>query len=372
MGKNILITHIHINTGGIETSLVNMLNMLDKKKYNIDLLLYYPNGELLNLIPKHINVIPVWNTHKKDNTKLKKLVLSRRLQDRLLKNLLLNKHTVKKFIPNKHYDIAIAYSGYFEFTDLIAGMANADKKYIWSHADFFTQCKLDKNFRKKFQKIYSRYYLFDKIICVSSNAANNLKNIAKKYADKIDFLWNFNLPRNIDKNEDFILKGDFKIVTISRLYKYKGIERLIEACRYINKPFKLYVLGDGPYKEQYKLLIKQYNLQDKIILLGNVLNVFNILKQADLYVSSSDAEGLSNVILESLMCNTPVISTPTAGAKEIEKYIVPKNAMTLCSDFNAKNLAEKIQNFKLNKDFTFNIQDVNNKILDKLENNFLN
>lgn len=372
MGKSILITHVHMDTGGIETSLINMLNMLDKDKYDIDLLLYYPQGNLLKLIPKHINVIPVWNVEKHENLKLKNIMLSRNFKDRFLKNILLNKHTVKKYIPNKHYDIAIAYSGYFEFTDLIAGMSNADKKYIWSHADFFTQCKLDKSFRKKFQKIYSRYYLFDKIICVSSNAANNLKHIAKRYKNKIDYLWNINLPRNLDKTENFKLEGELKIVTISRLYKYKGIERLIDACKYVARPFKLYILGDGPYKEKYLNLISKYNLQDKVILLGNVLNVFDILKQADIYVSSSDAEGLSNVIIESLIANTPVIATPTAGAKEIKKYIAPQNVITLCADFKPQSLADKIQNSKLNKDFTLNIQDVNDKILDKLENNFLN
>lgn len=370
MGKSILITHVHMNTGGIETSLINMLKMLDKDKYDIDLVLYYPQGDLLKLIPKHINVIPVWNMNK-ENLKLKTIMLSRNFKDRFIKNILLNKHTVKKYIPNKHYDIAIAYSGYFEFTDLIAGMSNADKKYIWSHADFFKQCQIDKSFRKKFQKIYSRYYLFDKIICVSSNAANNLKQIATPYKDKIDYLWNINLPRNIDKKEDLKLEGELKIVTISRLYKYKGIERLIEVCKYITKPFKLYILGEGPYKEKYLNLIKEYNLQDKIILLGNVLNVFDILKQADVYVSSSDAEGLSNVIIESLIAGVPVIATPTSGAKEIKKYIAPKNAMLLCADFKPQSLADKIQNLNINKDFTFNIQDVNNKILDKLENIFL-
>ena len=49
MKKNILISHVHMRTGGIETSLINLLSMLDKNKYDIDLILFYPDGELLKL-----------------------------------------------------------------------------------------------------------------------------------------------------------------------------------------------------------------------------------------------------------------------------------------------------------------------------------
>lgn len=368
MSKNILITHVHMNTGGIETSLINMLNSLDKKKYNVDLLLYYPTGELLKLLPKWINVISVWDIPNKNNNKLKQIMLSRKLKNRIFKNFLLNKFTVKNYIPNKHYDIAIAYSGYFEFTDIIAGFANADKKYIWCHADFYTQCILDKSFKKKFRKIQSRYNLFNKIICVSSYAMENLKRLDSKYSNKLDYLWNINLPRKTDAEENLILDGKYNIVSISRLYKYKGIERLINSAKLITKPFKLYILGDGPYMSMYRQMVKKNNLENKIIFTGNVSNVFDVLKQANLYVSSSDAEGLSNVIIESLIANIPVISTPTAGAKEIFTYIAPKGSLSLTKDFNYKSLAEAINNNNLTQNFNFNIDDINKKILDKLEN----
>lgn len=371
MAKNILITHVHMNTGGIETSLVNMLNSLPKEIYNIDLVLYYPVGDLLNLLPSWVNVIPVWNINNANDLKLKKIILSRSIKNRIVKNILLNKHTVKKYIPNKHYDVSIAYSGYFEFTDLIAGYANADKKYIWSHADFYTQCQIDKNFRKKFKKIKANYQLFTKVICVSSFAKDNLKKLLNNKID-VDFLWNLNMLREIKKEEDIKLDGTFNIVTISRLYKYKGIERLINAAKLINKPFKLYILGDGPYMKAYRQMVIKNNLEKNVIFTGNVSNVFNVLKQADLYVSASDAEGLSNVIIESLISKVPVISTPTSGAKEIFTYIAPKESVKLADDFNYKSLANAINTSNLTKSFTFNIENINKKILDKLENELLN
>ena len=58
--KNILITQIHMAVGGIETVLLNLLNSIDKEKYNIDLVLYYPRGEFIDKIPSWVNVMPVW------------------------------------------------------------------------------------------------------------------------------------------------------------------------------------------------------------------------------------------------------------------------------------------------------------------------
>ena len=102
--KNILISQIHMEVGGIETVLLNLLNSLDKEKYNIDLMLYYPKGDFLEKIPDWINVIPIWNETRHQNF-WKNIVLSRNFIKRILKNIFLSKFTVKHFIPKKEYDI---------------------------------------------------------------------------------------------------------------------------------------------------------------------------------------------------------------------------------------------------------------------------
>ena len=85
--KNILITQIHMAVGGIETVLLNLLNSLNKDKYNIDLVLYYPRGEFIDKIPSWINVVPVWN-NTKHKTFWKDIIMSRNIVKRVLKNLL--------------------------------------------------------------------------------------------------------------------------------------------------------------------------------------------------------------------------------------------------------------------------------------------
>lgn len=375
MKKNILICHVHMKTGGIETCLVNLLSSLDSNKYNIDLILFYPDGKLLELIPEWVNVIPIWNVNNKNNLLLKKIILSRNIIVRVIKRLICNPFTISFFVPKKKYDIALAYSGYSNFIDLVAGKSNSAKKFIWVHADFLTQFNIDPSFKKNFKNIYKKYKYFDKIIVVSKTAAENFKKLCPELKDKTTYLWNINKERFIkNSNDENIVfnNSTYNIIAIARLAKYKGIERLVDTAKLLkdaNFNFKIYVLGDGPNKVIIENKIKELDVEDSFILLGNVANVFPILKQADLYVSPSDCEGFSSVTLESLISSIPVVATPTAGAIDIYECIAPNNSMLLTKDFTSKSICETIitASKELSKDFKVDINNINNGILNEFE-----
>ena len=57
MKKRILITNGHMKVGGVEKSLVNLLNAIDYSKYCVDLILFEGTGEYFTDIPKEVNVI---------------------------------------------------------------------------------------------------------------------------------------------------------------------------------------------------------------------------------------------------------------------------------------------------------------------------
>lgn len=369
MKEKILITHVHMNSGGIESSLVNLLSSLDKNKYDIDLILYYPIGDFYELIPSWVNIIPVWN---KSNF-LKKITLSRNIIFRILKNIIYNKFTVNLFVPNKKYDCAIGYSGYFNFTDLIAAKSKSKKKLVWIHADFYTQYNIDNEFKKKFKTLYKKYKYFDKIVCVSEKASNNFKLLCPELSNKVCYQWNINKERFISEKSNITLDGKYNIITIARLYKYKGIERLVNTAKILkekNIECKIYILGDGPNKQSLSRQIKSLNLEDMCIMLGNIPNVFPILKQANLYVLPSDCEGFSSVTLESLIAGVPVVSTPTASSIDIFNNIAPANSMILTKDFTDNSIADSILSAisgKINKDFKFNISELNISILNSFE-----
>lgn len=376
MKKNILISHVHMQTGGIETSLVNLLNSLDKNKYNIDLMLFYPTGKLLDLIPDWVNVIPIWNTNKKNHKLLKNIILSRNIICRIIKNIICNPMTAKLFIPKKKYDVAIAYSGYSNFIDTVAGKSNATNKFIWVHADFLTQYNIDESFRKKFKQIYKKYKYFDKIVVVSKSAADNFKKLCPELSNKVTFQWNINKERVVESSTDANINFDkncYNIVAIARLAKYKGIERLVETANLLKQNgslnFRIYVLGDGPSRKSIQERIDELKLNDNFILLGNIDNVFPIIKQADLYVSPSDSEGFSSVTLEALISNLPVVATPTASSKDIFEFVAPKGSMLLTEDISENGICNAIlkASKELSKDFKFDIEELNLKILKDFE-----
>ena len=376
MKKNILISHVHMQTGGIETSLVNLLNSLDKNKYNIDLLLFYPTGKLIDLIPDWVNIVPIWNTNKRNHRLLKSIILSRNIICRIIKNIICNPMTAKLFIPKKKYDVAIAYSGYSNFIDTVAGKSNATNKFIWVHADFLTQYNIDENFRKKFKQIYKKYKYFNKIVVVSKSAAENFKKLCPELSRKVTFQWNINKERIIENSTDTKINLDknyYNIVAIARRAKYKGIERLVETANLLKQNgslnFKIYVLGDGPNKKPIQKRIDELNLNNNFALLGNIDNVFTIIKQADLYVSPSDSEGFSSVTLEALISNLPVVATPTSSSKDIFEFVAPQGSMLLTKDFSEEEICNTIlkASKELSKDFKFDIEELNLKILKDFE-----
>ena len=376
MKKNILISHVHMQTGGIETSLVNLLNSLDKNKYNIDLLLFYPTGKLIDLIPDWVNIVPIWNTNKRNHRLLKNIILSRNIICRIIKNIICNPMTAKLFIPKKKYDVAIAYSGYSNFIYTVAGKSNATNKFIWVHADFLTQYNIDENFRKKFKQIYKKYKYFNKIVVVSKSAAENFKKLCPELSRKVTFQWNINKERIIENSTDTKINLDknyYNIVAIARLAKYKGIERLVETANLLKQNgslnFKIYVLGDGPNKKPIQKRIDELNLNNNFALLGNIDNVFTIIKQADLYVSPSDSEGFSSVTLEALISNLPVVATPTSSSKDIFEFVAPQGSMLLTKDFSEEEICNTIlkASKELSKDFKFDIEELNLKILKDFE-----
>jgi len=125
------------------------------------------------------------------------------------------------------------------------------------------------------------------------------------------------------KIEDGRLKMDEDVIlSVARLVKWKGIDTLIalmpELVK-INPKFKLIILGDGPEKENYQLSIINYQLQDKVKLLGKVSHekVFEYLQSAKMFVLNTGYEGLPHIVLEAMQAGCPVITTSVGGNPEV-------------------------------------------------------
>lgn len=192
-------------------------------------------------------------------------------------------------------------------------------------------------------KIYKKlmislYNKADTIVSISNGVKKDLIENFKVKKDKILTIYN---PINIDKvrrlaNEKIedkyldLFKGK-TIITSARLELQKGQWNLIKAFKNvydIDNEYKLVILGKGRLEYKLKKIAESYGLQENIYFLGFKNNPFKYIKNSQIFVLSSNYEGLGNVLIESIAIGTPIISTDCKwGPREI---LDPQNADSEC------------------------------------------
>lgn len=135
-------------------------------------------------------------------------------------------------------------------------------------------------------------------------------------------------------------------IFVSRLMKEKGIEQYLDAAEYITEKYpnaRFHICGFC--EEEYKDRLDAITKNEKVIYHGMVKDMTAVL--ADMHCTvhpSFYPEGLSNVLLESLACGRPIITTDRAGCREVVEdgvngYVVKQQ--------NSADLIEKIEKFML-------------------------
>jgi len=136
-----------------------------------------------------------------------------------------------------------------------------------------------------------------------------------------------------------------QVVSCGRLAKQKRFDLLIDAFSKVCDEFpeyKLEIYGIGLYKEKLQQQIDALGRQDKICLMGRCEDVPNTIKDASLFVLSSDFEGLPNALMEALALGLPVVSTDCGGGGARALITHGENGLIVpCGDVDA--LAEAIR-----------------------------
>jgi len=120
----------------------------------------------------------------------------------------------------------------------------------------------------------------------------------------------------------FVQKELPLIVAMGRLSRQKNFLLLVEAVCALNRsgrlPVRLALFGEGPERDRLMRSIRKNGQQERIRLMGWTANPFRYLAGADLFVLSSNWEGLPNTLIEAMACGVPVISTDCeSGPAEI-------------------------------------------------------
>ncbi len=137
------------------------------------------------------------------------------------------------------------------------------------------------------------------------------------------------------------LPVDIPIIGIvATLRDWKGHDDLIEAMAILDRPVLLLIVGDGPRRSNIERAIRKHGLGDRVRMVGNQKEVTPWLQAMDLFTLPSWAnEGVPQGILQAMMCELPVISTPVGS---IEEAVVDGETGIIVPTRNAGTLAAAI------------------------------
>jgi len=233
-----------------------------------------------------------------------------------------------------------------EDSDKTSSMAKLDNLFHCYHIsmqqflrDKIKHKKAYKRFfrRLKFNTKHKLLYNNKNLIAVSRGVMEDILEFGIK-PKSIRYIYNpFDIEEIRRKSEIDCKKipNEKYIINVSRFSTQKRHDILIKAFVESKIPHKLVLSGTTDKKadidtlERLKELIKNYDIEDRVIFTGFVKNPYPLIRNADLFVLSSDLEGLPTVLIESLILGTKAVSTNCpSGPEEIltgifSKYLSP-------------------------------------------------
>lgn len=309
-----------MHTGGVSKSMTSLLNIVDTSKYEVSLLLISPNGKLMPLIPKSINVIsnPILAalTSRFDGF-VKLLKLGKPLLALLhIARLILSRFSrsvsgefLAWLMPSirGEYDMIVDYNGQHQLYFMVNKL-HGGKKVTFFHSDYTKWPYYYNADKKYFPKVDAIFTISD--ICVES-----LKKHFPECKSKIFKMENISSPTLINKlaqeSIDLPPFDGISLVTIGHVCYNKGIDLAIEAATILaekNLNFRWIFVGKV-LENKYIELIKELRHEKRMIFVGTKINPYPYIHQADIVVHPSRFEGRSIALDEVKILCKPVVVT---------------------------------------------------------------
>lgn len=325
--KKILIVAYNLHIGGIQKSLLNLLNYLCND-YDITIFLFSNKGEYLSEIPKSIKVLfPnkkyfVIGMSQKELFKESFLLFLKRLALKIKIVFFGREKTLIKFlkkciIPGE-FDACISFQQNGPGKSMLFGAnycslsVESKIKMAFLHSDFEKAGTLTKYNIDEYNK-------FDYVFSVSETGKNTLC----KYLDESRIRVCKNL-HNIENIIDFAQQYSINkldvctFVTVSRISEEKGINRIISVAKRLNNSgmqFAWRIIGDGPLLSRYKKVVKREHVLN-VFFEGATKNPYPYILSSDYLVITSRHEASPMVVQEAQILGTSVLAVNYSSAKE--------------------------------------------------------
>lgn len=343
--KNILIVFTgSMELGGIERSLLGLLDAIDYDYYDVDLFLYGHHGPLFSLINPKVNILPEVKELAYLRESLKEKVshgcfysAALRVRDEFFNRLHIKREksswaqVMRKCAPkqDKHYDVAISF---FLPFDYILEKVVADVKVGWIHTDYSSE-------KVNLKELEYQYNRVDKIVAVSEQCKRVFIKLFPQFKNETVVIENIlsksyiyqQTRLKIDDNQfkkDSVRKI---LLSIGRFCDAKNFDSIPDICKRILQDgcdIKWYLIGYGSDEELIRQKIVEAGMENHVIILGKKENPYPYIKMCDIYVQPSRYEGKCVAVREAQILGKPVVITryATAGSQlenDVDGLIVP-------------------------------------------------
>ena len=378
--RKILFVIPSMRIGGAEKSLVNLLNLIDLNEYDVNLLMFKPEGDLLQQIPSGVHILETEPSlfyaykcdknvfsHKSGIRSEMLRIFSTGICKILYGDCARQKRWTKFYkalLPklDSEYDVAIGYlegdASYY-----VIDKVNAKRKILWVHSNF------DNIKKNEDASVYKEYFReADKVVSISDKCVQVLQDNYPDMGNKFVFLPNLTssvVLKNTAKAaiDEKFLKDIFNIVSVGRLTEAKGFDMAIDALKILKErkvPVHWWIVGDGELREGLEKQVRNNGVEQYLTFLGSKSNPYPYMNNADLIVQTSRWEGKSVVLDEAKILGKPILATAYATVKDQvengkEGVIVEMSAESIAKGIEClvedESVLNRIRNYLMARDY---------------------
>lgn len=361
----LLFRHRSMEMGGVEKVMLSIVNNLNPEKFEITVCLNLNQGELRNEFPPHIRKLYLAEG-KEDFSKniiLQKIQLYQRKKK--LEKLRKNPGIIDKQHLKEYFDIEIGMT-YNDFESVLNSSNKNSKKIGWFHSEINVP-----GLKPLLPEILKQFPQFDVMVYCSQK----IKDLMHIHHPDLHF------PRekviiNAISIEEIKVKAAEKIdpfsekprfVSVGRLHYRKGYHKLIEAHTKLIREghdHQILIVGEGEHRQNLEKLIKENKVERTFILLGNKMNPYPYIKNADFFILPSESEAWPLVIAEALILQKPIIATDTG---DVSMMIAPEKTGILIP-YKVEEMYYSMKRFLTDKPLISEIKSNLQNIEDQFDN----
>ncbi len=298
-----------LGQGGAEKVLVNLVNNMDRSKFDISVIVLFGGGVNEQFLAPDIHFHAVFPKEIPGNSKLMKLFTPKQLHRMCVK---------------EHYDIEVSYlEG--PSARVISGCEDAHTKLLcWIHSTITSIDDAANPFRS-IQETIGCYSNFHKIICVSEWTRRTFMDVFPELSD-VKVLYNtIESSKILEQSQlpvsnNLFHNNEIKLIAVGSLKPVKAFDRLIRIHSRLKEngyPVHTYFLGIGPDFGKLQHLAAELGHSDTITFLGYDSNPYKYEAKANIFICCSLSEGFSTAAIEALIVGTPVCTVDVSGMTEM-------------------------------------------------------